>query len=267
MNLLVLGLAFGIFGLGRSELHHFESDLAKDISLKLNGSHRMVNVKSGLDLRVLQGDFRSVTISASHFQTNSLPLFTEPMRPHDGRVRKLNLVLNDFKLGSLHLDQLTATIPNSKFDLGLALRKRSIRLSESGTGTGTVTISDRDLETFVVEKFHEIKSVHITITPGRIRVEGHGRFLIFDTDFSVEASLVIVNGTALALTDPVILFDGQKTDPESQRAVLEALNPVVDLDKDLRLFGAIHVTSVSLQKGKLIASGITTIPTAPEARQ
>jgi len=135
------------------------------------------------------------------------------------------LDLQDFYLGGLHVERLEASIPDCRFDLGLAIGKREIRLSRSGAGTGSVTLRDHDLETFVVAKFHDIKRAAIRISGGRIHVDGHGQFLIFDTDFSVEAALVILDGSKLALTDATILFDGKPTDESSRQALLAALNP------------------------------------------
>ncbi len=260
----ILGVFVGLFGFGELGVHGFEHDAAHHVKAKLSGDHATISVRTGLDLGLLQGDIREVVIRGSQFSTPGLPLFTEPERPKDGKLRLLRMDLKDFYLRGLHMDRLEASIPDCRFDLGLALRKREIRLSTSGSGTGAVTIRDRDLEAFVLTKFHDIKKASIKISQGRIHVSGHGQFLIFDTDFTVDAKLVILDGTKLALDDATILFDGQPTDELSRKALLQTLNPVVDLNVDLQLYDAIHVWKVDLGEGFLRASGSTVIPVRPQ---
>ena len=51
---------------------------------------------------------------------------------------------------------------------------------------------------------------------------------------------------------------------EADEALLQTLNPVVDLNKDLHLYGAINVDKIDLQDDRLTGSGATTIPLLPE---
>ncbi len=256
----IVGVFLGLFGLGDIGVHRFEKEAAAKIREKLGDSKASISVRTGLDLGLLQGDIRAVVIRGHGFKASGLPLFTEPDRPQDGKLRILRLDLRDFSLRGLHMDRLEASIPDCRFDLGLAMRKHEIRLSRSGTGAGSVTIRDHDLESFVLSKFHDIKRATIRISNGRLHVAGHGQFLIFDTDFTVDARVVIQDGTKLALEDATILFDGQPTDDLSRKALLATLNPVVDLNADLQLYDAIRVTQVSLGEGVLTASGPTSIP-------
>ena len=47
----------------------------------------------------------------------------------------------------------------------------------------------------------------------------------------------------------------------SRAALLQVLNPVVDLDRDLALYDAISVSKIEMEKkGELIAYGSTKIP-------
>ena len=69
-----------------------------------------------------------------------------------------------------------------------------------------------------------------------------------------------MNKRQLALTDAEVSVDGAPASPEAASALLMALNPVVDLDKDLQLHGAIDVQKVELDRGELFATGLTRIP-------
>jgi hypothetical protein len=256
-----------IFGLGHSQVRQFERLAANDIRSKLNGDRMHVSVKTKLNgvLGGALGDLSMVTIRADAFETPALPLFTEPQLSHAGKVRTLRLELSDFTLAGLHCDRLEATIPDCRFDYNLALRHHQIRLSQSGTGDGLVRIAQKDLEAYILKKFREIKRVSVTITPKGITVEGYGEFLVISTNFSVEATLASPDGRTIELANCKILFDGRPAEAQASRVLLDTLNPVVDLPKDLKLLDAISVKGIRLGNGYLEAWGKTKIPVKPSA--
>ena len=75
--------------------------------------------------------------------------------------------------------------------------------------------------------------------------------------------MAAVDGTKLELTDAKIYFDWRRADPPGAQALLDLLNPVIDLNKDLGLHGAISVTKLRLRDGVLFIEGDTTIPIRP----
>ena len=260
---LVGAAAFAL--LGGAEVRHFESLAARDIKSKLRGDHAHVDVKTqshGL-LGAMNGDFSRVVIEARDFQTDGLPLFTEPNRSQRGRARELDIKLENFDLAHLHVSSLSASIPECRYDFPLAVNHGKIRLSKSGTGDGQVTVLAPDLEKFIVAKFHEIKRVSVHLANGRAIVEGYGEFLVVKANFHVDAQLVPANGTQISLADAHIELDGKPATDVASAALLQSLNPIIDLDKDLHLYGAIQLREVALQNDRLVASGATTIPVAP----
>lgn len=259
-----LGLTI-LFLVGAGEVRSFEDAAAREIKGKLQGESASVSVKtkpSGL-FGYLEGDFSTVTIYAKEFSSEGLPLFTEPLRPKSGKVKRLNLKLEDFHLAGLRVETLEAQIPDCRFDLGLAKRSKKIRLSQSGTGRGSVTLLEDDLEAFILKKFSEIKEVQVRLEDGLATVEGNGEFLILKAAFKVQARLIAVEGTKLTLVDPKIEFDGVQADPQAAQVLLNILNPVVDLNRDLKLHGAVSVSEITLEDGRLVASGATKIPDEP----
>lgn len=265
MNPLAILAAFGaIFGLGGAEVRKFERAAAAEIASKLQGDQRKVRVKVELNgLASLWGDLRSGTITASNFETDGLPLFTEPDRSKSGKLGHLRMRLSDFVLSGLRVESLEADIPGCRYDFGLALRRRTFRLSRSGVGTGRVVLLEKDLEAFILKKYHEIKKVSVKIDRDKVFVEGYGEFLIAKTNFEVIASLTPIEGTKLELTNARIFFDWKRTDDVASKALLDTLNPVVDLRRDLGLFDAVEVEGVRLRDGRLEAWGKTRIPTRP----
>jgi hypothetical protein len=254
-----------LFGFGSSAFEGFEHHASGDIARSLNGHGAKVSVETrAVGLNALGGHFKRVTIHAKEFSTPGLPLFTEPELSKGGKIDELRLDLSNFDLGYLHVRQLSSSIFNCRYDFGLAMRKRKIRLSQSGEGMGSVTINIPDLERFILKKYHEIKSVHVAADHGHVHVWGYGEFIIIHTNFDVTADLVPSTGYQFSLANATITFDGHAADEVSKNALLTTLNPVVDLKKDLHLYDAIFVNRIVVDSDSVTASGITRIPTDPD---
>lgn len=254
-----------IFGLGGAEVRRFERAAAAEIKSKLQGEHAEVSVRTEMNgLAGLWGELSSATIRATHFETDGLPLFTEPERRKNGKLKLLRIELSDFVLSGLRVERLEAAIPDCRYDFDLALRHKKIRLSRSGIGTGFVVLREQDLADFILRKFSEVKRVSVRIDKDKVFVDGYGEFLIAKTDFVVIASLTPVDGTKLMLTDAKIYFDWRRADEAASKVLLDTLNPVVDLDKDLGLLDAVFVEGIRLRDGVLKAWGRTKVPERPQ---
>lgn len=268
MSVLFIALGIGAaWGVTNSQIHSFEKTAARDISALLQGENRHVSVKTkpaGV-LGPVFGDVAWAKIVAKDFQTAGLPLFVEPDRSQAGNLRELQLDLRNFSLGGLQIDSLQAKIPGCKFDLGLAISKRKIRLSKSGVGTGQVVVSQAALEPWIVKSVPEIKRVSVVLDKDYALVTGYGEFLVAKTDFYVLAKLTIRNGVEIHLTDAKVMLGWQSAEEFSRKVLLDALNPVVDLRESLGLQDAFFLEKIELQDGKMTASGRTKIPTRPPA--
>jgi len=264
VNSLLAGLfGFGFLHLGNGQVHRFERLAAEEISTKITGEARRVEVKVNVGPEALFGDVHRAILTATRFDADGLPLFTEPKRSKSGLVRDFEIDLSDFTLRGLHVDRLRASLPNSRFDLGLAAKRHTFRLTRSGTGPGEVVVSDRDLGRFILQKFHEVKTVFVQIENDRILVKGRGEFLLLSTDFEIDARLDVEEGSKLVLRSARVKFDGQPAGDELDKVLLDALNPVVDLDRDLGLHGAMKVDRLILRRGLIRAMGAVTIPNLP----
>ncbi len=256
-KLLAIGL---LFGAGGREVRRFERLAAAEIASKLEGESKAVRVQTKVGG---PADLHRAVIRASRFRAAGLPLFTEPDFSAKGRLRELRIELDDFQLGGLRVDHLEATIPECRFDWDLAIKKHMIRLSRSGEGTGRVRLRAADLEAWILQKFREIKRVEVRLDRDRIWVKGFGEFVVIQTEFEVIARVVASDGVRLMLADAKVFFDGLVAEETVRDMVLKTLNPVVDLDADLGLHGAIHVEGMSMANGVLEAWGKTKIPNRP----
>lgn len=254
-----------LFGAGSLEVRTFEHAAATDILSKLQGPNKAVNVETHLNglFGGASGDIKEVKITARDFATQELPLFTEPERSKRGIVRSLRIELFNFDLRNLHIESLMATIPDCRYDFSLALRKKQIRLSRSGLGIGTVRIRAADLEKFILAKYKEIKRVSVKLDKGKAFVEGYGEFALLSTNFLIIATLGSPTGETLELENARVFFDDRPAEPAAARILMNKLNPVVHLDKDLGLLDAIRLRGIKLENGFVEAWGDTRIPNKP----
>ena len=264
MGLLGAVAAVGLGLFAGSEERRFESRAAEEIASKLEGEDKKVavNVRPN-GLGGMWGELSLATIRAEQFSIRSLPLFTEPERSKSGKVGELQLRLQEFQLRGLLVKELSADIPDCRYDFGLARSQMKIRLSQSGVGEGRVVIREGNLADYLVRKYSEIKRCTVKVEKGFVWVEGYGEFLVVNSEFTVIAKIGIEDGTKLNLIEPKIYFNWRRADKVTGEALLKSLNPVVDLRADLGLYDAVEVEEVTLENGLLEASGKTKIPVKP----
>lgn len=262
----LLGALFGLglFRLGSGEIHRFERQAALDLSSKLEGDAKKVSIQTSIGPEIVFGEVFKARLEASDFSADGLPLFTKPKRNKFGHLKHLEMSFRHFNLRNLPIERLDVSIPDSRFDLPFAAKKHKFRLSRSGLGTCSVQITATDLASFIPKKFHEIKTVSVRFDRGMVIVEGHADLLFLTTDFFVVSHLEPTDGTKLLLTDARVLFDGERVEPAAAKILLDLLNPILDLDRDLGLHSAVHLQHIDVKSGMLNATGTTVIPDLPE---
>ncbi len=261
---LIGGLA-ALFGIGAATVRNFEHAAARDLASKLDGDRKVVKLDvtyPGI-LSPGLGEVGTATIHASHFRCEGLPLFTEPKRSHKGSIEWLKLDLQDFYLRDLRCERFSAAIPKCRFDFALAASKRKIRLSKSGLGEGSVQIKVQDLAPYILKKYAEIKRVSVTVDGNWVRVQGYGQFLVLNATFDVKAHIG-TNGGQLLLTDCIVRIDDKVPDADSEKALIDTLNPVIDFAKDLDLYDAVDAQKVWIEGDSIFVTGKVKIPDSPE---
>lgn len=248
-------------GLIDSEISKQEKRAAADISARLQGDNRQIQVD--VQPHLSWGHVKSASIQAQDFSLEELPLWTEPERSKAGRLDLLKLNLRNLTLKGLQIEELSAVIPNSRFDLNEVLNHGRIRLSKSGVGTGRVKIKEDALAAWITRKYPEIKRCKVEVMQDVVWVEGYGEFLIVKSDFTVIAKLRSPDGNKLELHEAKIYFNWQRADPFAAKTLLDLLNPVVDLNEDLGLAGAVKVEGIKCRNGVLEAWGAAQIPVRP----
>lgn len=259
----MLGMAV-LFGVRDAGIQSFERRAARAVAERLEGPDKKVavDVKTGLEW----GRVDRARITASQFSLDGLPLFTEPDRSQFGKLDLLELRLSDFRLRGLQVQELSADIRGSRFDLGAATGPGQLILSKSGAGRGQVSVRQEDLAAWIPSKVREIKQCSVALAEGQATVAGDGEFLIVKTPFRVQASLEVREGSQVWLTRAKIWFRDEAVEGPAAEAVLKVMNPIIDLNKDLGLAGAIQVDTLDLSSGMLTAAGEVRIPERPGTR-
>jgi hypothetical protein len=267
MSLPLVAAALGlIFHFGGQEVRRFERHAADGIRSNLAGEAAEVTVRTTFASLVggPLGELDSARITARGFSCPSLPFFTEPNRSKAGRIRTLSLDLRDFDLAGLHVDSLEGEIPDCGFDYSAAIRHRGFYVSRSGEGAAIVRVSQEALSAFARKRFPMMESLTVRIDKDKVFVDGSGRFFLAKAEFSVIAGLEVRAGCRLVLATPRIFLDGRRADAATTQLLSRLFDPVVDLDRDLGLHGAMTVERLKLRDGVLEASGPFRLPERPD---
>lgn len=256
----ILGVAGG---LAEAELARFEREAAAEVASHLEctlGTVVVVEVTPLGVLESLRGEVDRVVISARRFSVQGLPLFTEPHLAKNGVIRHLDIILHDFNLRGLQVEELRAQLSKCRYDYGLARSKRVLRLTQSGEGPGCVRVNEHALERFILHKYRNINRVRVRLNGGKILVSGQGEFGIVKAEFLVVGEIHPRNGTQLVLENARVVLDGMRADPATARGFLEAINPVIDENRDLRLNTAMTIQEVRIHKGVIELFGTARVP-------
>lgn len=257
MFLIPLLGAFGLAIGGSAAARGYERSAAGEIAGRLGGTP-VVRVKARTGLPILWGEAGTVTIEARDFTARGLPFETEPWRSRYGKLNRLRLEFRDFELSGLAVRRLSAEIPRCRFDLGLATGKRQFRLSRSGVGRGRVEVGASALAAFAMRKFPALRSLTLSLQKGRFRAEGRA-FLLAELAFVATGELVVEGGVRLKAQGLAVEIDGRPA-PALAAGFSKAFDPLVDLDAELGLRGALHVERLKVDDDLLIADGRMIIP-------
>lgn len=262
MNPLAL---LALLGLGAmdTKVAELEREAAHEIASRLPGPAQVrVNVKpDGLDS--FQGHLASATITASGFAVSELPFFTEPERSQFARAETVRIALSDFTLAGLHVQKMTAEIPDCRYDRGLALARHQFRVSKSGVGWGSVVLSEQDIADYIAAHATGVETANVRIFSDVIWIEVEGTFFMARTNMTIVGRLVSPDGYKLVVEPIRVIVDWRRADPSLVEAISKAINPVIDIAKDLKLYDALTIEQITLRDGLLTATGKARIPVKP----
>jgi len=265
MSLPLIAAAFGLlFHFGSKEVKRFEHLAATDLASHLEGPKKQVKVKIRLG-SLRPGHLREAVIEASGFSTPSLPLWTEPWRSKEGRIDKLIIHLSDFEIGGLPVDKLDIELADCRWDVACAVKEGKIRLSRSGSGTFKATISQDGIVRYLAARYPFIKASSFEIETYKILFSGSLATPLGSTSFDLVAVPRLHGSSGLSLDPAYLSFGGRRTDVRQEPALQRIFDPVLDLDRDFGLRGALLIDRLSLTNKLLDITGSATIPNREKA--
>ncbi len=236
-----------------------------DIAGSLGVSRENVKVAAVADglIGSAMGRVASVEISAREFRVDGNPFFCDPALSRAGRLGMLRLRLREFVVRDLPVESLEADIPGCRFALGM-LTAGEVRLSRSGEGPGTVTIAAGDLRKYMLARFKVFESLEIRLEKYKLFAKGRAAFGPVRREFEVICDVEIAGKRALVIANPIVFVEGSRARDGSAQSLVNAFNPVLDIDKDLGMAGAFDMSEIVIRDGKAVISGIARIPVRPE---
>jgi len=260
MSLPIAAAALGLlFHFGAKEVRRFEHLAAADLASHLQGENKAVEVRVKLGSFRL-GHLKEAQIDANGFKTPSLPLWTEPWRSKEGRIDTLVVRLRDFEIGDLPVQSLDIELKNCRWDVAYAIKEGKIRLSRSGTGTFTAVVNQQAIGSYISRRYPFVKVHRFAIDFYKVAFEGNILTPLGTADFAMAAHVELWKSQGLSLVPAYLFLGGRRIDPNQEPTFKRLLNPVIDLDRDFRLNGALTIHRLKLNKGELHLSGAVTIP-------
>ncbi len=224
------------------------------------GIVRVTAVPRGL-LGYEVNDVWAVDVYAQDFTAKRLPFFVTRRGGWKGSIRHLRLHFHDFTLFALPIRGFEADVPFVTYDLGQAFYRSRLSARSAGQGPAQVTIGFEGLRLFASRKFASILSdVGISKTNENIRLTGRIRFFGIASAIVATGVLYPRAGRYLDITDAHVELDGQALSPDSTRLLLQQLNPVLDLVKDVNWGDYFRIESVRIGENAVIITGQATLP-------
>ncbi len=202
-----------------------------------------------------------IWVWATGFQTARIPFFTEPTAPAwRGVASRVRIVLEDFRLSGFPIYRLEATIPQVLLDSREAALRLRIRLFDAPWGTGWVMLDEQGLVEFVRRRLPEVRSPQVQITPSRLYIRGELAALLTAWRFEAQGEVAVREGRYVVVEQAQVHLEGTELHHELVQKVVSALNPILDIERDLQLGKAFFAERVELQSGFIKLAGRATVP-------
>jgi hypothetical protein len=203
----------------------------------------------------------TITVRASGFHAAQMPFFAEtPVPAWRGDVQTVRIVLEKFSLSGFSVRRLEATIPNVSLDSRAAAFRLRIRLFGAGWGDGQVTLDEEDLTAFVSRRLPEVQSPRVRVTPSAIVITGELAALLTTWRFEAKGRVTVREGRELVIEDAQVSVEGESLPPALVQKLVTALNPVLDVERDMRLGSMFIVERAEQQDGFVKLIGRATVP-------
>jgi hypothetical protein len=257
---------FSLFVLSGLVNHRVNRAAEIDLRRALRGGEVHASIRPEGLFGLLIGQSSSTLIRARGFHTSSLPFTIQRGAGLRANVRRLEIKLQDFTLRDAPVKRFTASLPKVSIDIGSALFRERIVIRTAGEGTAVATVDSDGMQRFIQKKYPDFQNVQVALAPGFASVTADVPFLGAVSRVQMCGKLIHREGRYLELSEPVMLLNGREVSAELAQNRARAINPVLDIDRDLGLAGFLYITEVEVGQGILTIRGRATVPADPQKR-
>ncbi len=256
VGIALFGLAF-FTGLLTGRAQHAA---ARDLHRALPGAPIQVTVESRGVFGMAVGQAYRVSITGSDFSAARLPFQLERGGGILASARHLELDLHNIVLADLPVQSLRADVPFVKVDGVRALFSGHLTLREAQAGTGVAVLTPEGLAAFLSKKRPELQNIRVRLTRGEATVAARTSIFVGLTDVEARAKVAIADGRYLNAVNATVMMNGKPLAPALAERLLGSLNPIIDVERDLRLSDWLYVTDAEIGDGTLTVRARVTIP-------
>ena len=232
----------------------------RDLERAIPGSAFQVSVRPRGALGLAFGEVESATIRGQRFTVQELPFRIEPRGGLLARLGTLKLELRDITLRDLPVRSLDASIPRVRVDGPRVLFNGHFTIRGAESGTGVAVITAEGLSEFMARKRPEFSDLAIKLIPGEALVSGRAAVFLGPTPLEARVKIGVTEGRYLNAAEAKVSISGRAVPERLTQRLLQSLNPIIDVDRDLGLSDWLYVTSAEVGEGILIVRARVTIP-------
>jgi hypothetical protein len=175
-------------------------------------------------------------------------------------VRHLELDFHDIVLHDLPVRSLNADVPFAKADAVRVLFDGHFRIRAAGVGSGTAVATSEGLRAFLTKTRPQFQDLQIKLVPGEAFVTAKAALFGPTTLIEARAKLAVADGRYLNAVDATVVLNGSPVSAAVTASLLRILNPVIDIERDLKLGKWLYVTGAEIGDGILTVRAKVTIP-------
>ena len=232
----------------------------RDLERAIPNSRFHVSVKPRGLLGMAVGRADSARIQGQGFAVDDLPFRVEPRGGVIARLERLKLDFRDIRIRALPVQALQAEIPRVDVDAARVLINGHFTIRGADAGVGWAVITEDGLREFIARKRPEFSELSVRLLPGEALVTGRATLLLAPAPIEARVKLGAADGRFLNAVGADVKVNGMPVPPPLTERLMQSLNPIIDVQRDLGLADWLYVTGVEVAEGILTVRARVTIP-------
>lgn len=265
MGYLLAALLGGFFLFNTSVTPQKAAHLAeKALRKQYPGADINVEIEGKRGAPVLKGNFRSVRVEMAHLTLAGLPFETSSGAKKIGRAGKIEVELNDLKLGNLPVSRARLDLSDVEYDFGALKKRAQFQLVRLGAGRLQLQLSAQALLPAFAAKLQNTSDVVVSIQDQTLTLNGN-RSILGQTAPIVVSGQLSGQGSELRLENPLLSVGGVRVPFAAANVLLKNLNPLYDFDQSLKWPFRTHIISANGSGNQINIGAELTLAANPAA--